>query len=576
MKKITSILLSLVMIVSMTFVPSVAKSSSINHDGTYLTFDEDTKYDFKEYQKKKNTNNERLSGTLKATGDITTGDKNGFDSYTADQLSFTYSLNKDLLKNNEKKWHLVKDNTKKVDSFKLDNKVGMGTVIVQSSKDEKLLNKSKPRHIISLDDKNNADININNIQLENGTYFRIIVAYKMERTKSTSKVLFVEKKNKEQVRVAEVYKFYVNKEGPEAPNSNQYTIGTLDYTGKKDDGYKEKQDFLPGTPSAIGYFYIKGFEDVDNSDPNEPIFLKNTGNIVEFKFNLDQNLERLNNDEAFSINEDDDGFDAYFNTKKGNVGKGLLVIRKTDSNNEKPTISYENFLASEASTTADTKIRVCEEGDYEFALDYEVKYDKRSVLGQSIVPEYLHYRLNGKFKVRNGDAIAFPIENKTQKQLPTGSITSKGFKIDFANSKYLKVSVKRSLIQNNNGIYTTDTIENEPASDGKVFKKPGLYTITIKNEYSGLTTHKVIYVGDVLPYTSESFKNYSNSNSPNISDLKINKTDPKVSAALINTKTDGAETAKVSKNNTANNRLIVLGVAVAFVLALVIIWIKKK
>ena len=59
---------------------------------------------------------------------------------------------------------------------------------------------------------------------------------------------------------------------------------------------------------------------------------------------------------------------------KTNFKHGTLIIRFTDfQGNKSDPIIYTDFLAANARTGADTRVQFFEEGDYEVALDYEIK-----------------------------------------------------------------------------------------------------------------------------------------------------------------------------------------------------------
>lgn len=141
------------------------------------------------------------------------------------------------------------------------------------------------------------------------------------------------------------------------------------------------------------------------------------------------------------------------------------------------------------------------EGDYEVALDYEIKSDSRKTPGigpipsLSILPEYSNYTIRFKFSVRNGDAMVFLLDSSTGSELTNSAVTENGFSVDFAKSHYLNIYVKRSVLSDN-GSELVDVRSNEPASDGKVYSDPGIYTITATNPSTNQTTEKIIYVGN--------------------------------------------------------------------------------
>lgn len=134
-------------------------------------------------------------------------------------------------------------------------------------------------------------------------------------------------------------------------------------------------------------------------------------------------------------------------------------------------------------------------------LDYEIKKDARKTPGIgpipsiSILPEYGNYTIRFNFSVRNGNAMVFLLDSETGSELTSSSVTENGFTVDFAKSRYLDIFVKRSVLSDN-GQELVDIRSNEPASDGKNYTDPGIYTITAVNPSTSQTTEKVIYVGN--------------------------------------------------------------------------------
>ena len=100
---------------------------------------------------------------------------------------------------------------------------------------------------------------------------------------------------------------------------------------------------------------------------------------------------------------------------------------------------YTNYLEANATTSADTIVRLFEEGDYEVALDYKVKNVPRKVAEIEVVPEYSDYRISFAFSVRNGNCMVYPFDVKTGRELTDEAITPNGFKLDMAKSKYLTI-----------------------------------------------------------------------------------------------------------------------------------------
>lgn len=229
-----------------------------------------------------------------------------------------------------------------------------------------------------------------------------------------------------------------------------------------------------------------------------PVFLKNVGDQITLWFNLEQDIDKLNGDETLSINDDVNGYDQYFQTSKTDMGRGTLIIRYTDERGLKhePEI-YANYLKANASTSADTIVRLFEEGDYEVALDYEIKSTPRKVAGVEVVPEYTNYRIFFMFSVRNGNCMVYPFDVVTGDELANEAITPNGFKLDMARSRYLTIDVKRSVVTEGPNGYTEDVRFNRPAKDGDSYTDPGIYVFSVKNLYTGESTTKTIYVGSV-------------------------------------------------------------------------------
>lgn len=275
----------------------------------------------------------------------------------------------------------------------------------------------------------------------------------------------------------------------------KYYLGESVNTGL-DTGFSETNPIDKSDPHfgwALGRFMVSGYTDVVEGDI--PIFLKNAGDKVKLSFNLEQPIDSLNGDGSLSIAEDTKGYDRHFGIPESNFGRGMLIAQKTDSHNnsEKP-IMYADYLKG-CTVGSDTDIDLFDEGDYEVALDYELK--SPGLLGNPILPTLTNYRIYFEFKVRNSNAMAFLFDSETNSELFNGHTTLNGFKIDLAGSQYLNVSVKREILNDTETGLIEDTRFNKSASDGDVFTDPGIYTITVANpESTEDPTIKRIYVGD--------------------------------------------------------------------------------
>ncbi len=308
--------------------------------------------------------------------------------------------------------------------------------------------------------------------------------------------------------------FNVNAEEKQKDSNSVYYLGESVKTGW-DNGYKGEEKITQGDVHfnwKIGEFYVDGFTSTVKGDDDTPIFLKNVGDKVQLWFSLKQNIDKLNGDENLSISEDSNGFDEYFSVPKTNFGRGTLIIRKTDYTNAKSDpIIYKDYLAAKASPNADTEVELCEEGDYEVTLDYEIKNDPRKIFDVSIIPTYSNYKIFFKFSVRNGNSMVYPFDIKTKGELSNTSVTENGFYLDFANSRYLDINIKREVLNEGANGLVEDARFNRPAKDGEEYTEEGIYTITSKNRYTNQETKKRIYVGtnDILKAVAATDKPYN-------------------------------------------------------------------
>jgi hypothetical protein len=280
-------------------------------------------------------------------------------------------------------------------------------------------------------------------------------------------------------------------------HATNYYLGSVVNTGK-DNGYSENNDIELKDPHygwTLGRFFISGFTRVQEDAGSNPVFLKTLGDTVALWFVLDQDIEKLNDDEKLSISDDNNGYDMYFGIKKSDFGRGTLIVRKTDYNNlSHDPIVYYDYLDAK-SVGADTKVELFEEGDYEVALDYEIKKAGVSAFGKDITNTYTNYRIRFSFSVRNGNCMVYPFDVATKAELTNTSITESGFYLDLAKSRYLDIDIKKEVLAEGAEGLSEDVRFNTPTKDGNEYTQEGIYTITVSNRYTNEKTTKIIYVG---------------------------------------------------------------------------------
>ena len=441
-------------------------------------------------------------GTLTIDGAVReSGEHELFPAYevTDGNATFTYTLNPGVKDRSEYEWHFIEDKTKKVNGLELESNILSGAIILQTSLDGVTWTTDvKMSNVFAEGASTKNFYETKDVQLQNGCYYRVIVAYKMERRVEDSTILFVTTKNYEQKQVAEVFEFYVFCETDEtSPDATPMKkLGTKINTGL-DNGYSGNEAIDKDDPHYgwdIGYFYVNGYTRETKTTDNTPVFLKNVGDKVTLWFHLSQDITKLHGNEHLSISEDKDGYDRFFEIEQTNFEHGTLIIQYTNPQGEaQEPIIYTDYLAANATTGANTKVQLFEEGDYVVSLNYEIK----SMGGPlNAIASYTNYKITFAFSIRNGNCMVYPFDNLTGSELADNAITENGFKLDMAKSKYLTIDVKRSvLVVGTDGYLTEDVRFNRPAKDGEAYTSEGIYTITVRNLYTGEKTEKTIYVG---------------------------------------------------------------------------------
>lgn len=208
--------------------------------------------------------------------------------------------------------------------------------------------------------------------------------------------------------------------------------------------------------------------------------MKNVGDKVKLSFLLNQDIAKLNGNDDLSIEQDDDGYDEHFGIPKTDFGKGMLIIRHTDYQNKTgEPVLHKNYLEG-VKVKADTEVELCEEGDYEVALNYEIGVDNGIQFWKQGTYDY---RIYFKFSVRNGNCMVYPFDVEKKNELTNTSVTENGFYLDFAKSRYLDIDVKKEVLKEGAEGLVEDTRFNMPASDGESYTDEGVYTIRKKSLY---------------------------------------------------------------------------------------------
>ena len=431
-----------------------------------------------------------------------------------DELSIKFKYDISLRNADKQSWHINEADEKSVDGIELDNKIGDGALLFQTSRDRK-----KWVTALKITDINydvGFDSYINDIQLINGCYYRIILAYELKKDVNANekKILGIGKDQSLIKRNAEVYEFYALKEAFDTVAIGKtYSFPAMDFTYKTNDNYvgksKVKNDKNLHYGWELGTFCLSGY--TDKGDDND-VYLKTVGNKVKLTFNLKQDIDRLNKNPNLKIERIKDGADGEFQIQAHDMGRGELNIKHTDAEGKVKITKYSNFLDALASPGADTTVQLFEEGDYEVHLDYSIKNAEG-------IDSTEHYKTSIAFKIRNGNCMVYVFDSELNRELNNGDSTVNGFRIDTAKSSYPQLTIKKEVLNDTKNGLIEDTRFNRAATDGEIVNDEGIYTITAKNRYiSSLETTKIIYVGN--DNILKAYTKYQNTSNPyNISQL---------------------------------------------------------
>ena len=482
-----------------------AKEITENVSGDYYEFEKNSKYELSDSTANSMTSTDAMYGLFSIKGDMKAiADVNGVPAYEIQDanVQIAYKQNSGYVNASDDAWHLIDDKSKTVDGMKLDSDILSGAVILQTS----LTGDSWITDVVYTDVRGEESEYTTNfytskdIQQVNGCYYRIIVVYELNKKNKVDKSITNWAGTKQEYKkCAEVYEFYLIDSSENSAGATQATatprkeLGTKINTGK-DNGYSGNEAIVNKDPHYgwdIGTFFVNGYTRETSDYAGNPIFLKNVGDRVTLWFNLKEDINCLNGKENLTIYEDANGYDQYFEIDKTNFKRGALIISYTDYEGKTyEPIIYTDYLAASARTGANTKVELFEEGDYEVALNYEIK-------DSDGVDSYTNYRIYFKFSIRNGNCMVYPFDTVTEAELADNAITENGFRLDMAKSRYLTIDVKKEIVKSNADVYVTDERFNRPAKDGETYSDEGIYTFSVKNLYTGSEpTTKVVYVGN--------------------------------------------------------------------------------
>lgn len=293
-------------------------------------------------------------------------------------------------------------------------------------------------------------------------------------------------------------------ESDSTEESARYDIGYAVNAGL-DDGFSQSNEISGDDPHngwSIGQFYVTGYSSVTFAEDGTPVFLKPSASSASLHFTLYQDINSLNGDSSLSISDDKGTSDSRYGIENTDFGRGALIakISNTTQGTSDQTFT-KDFLSQDIWNGADKEVLSLDEGDYEIALDYEVKKKGLFAIG-ALEPgvSYSNYSITFKFSVRNSDSYVSLLDANTGEQLLGNTFTDRGFRVDLSHAGYLTVTVKHLTLDSETGELVEDPNVSGDVSDGELFVQDGIYEITSSNTYGEPPTTTTIYVGsdDVL------------------------------------------------------------------------------
>lgn len=267
---LTAVILGLICLISSIAgrpLVAYAQDTTVDIEGKVYTFGEKDHYDYLAAESSEIASPGTANGNFTIAGDLRSdGEKDGMPSYAVngESVALTYAYGDSLLNADEESWHLVEDKTKTVAGITLDSNIKKGALILQTSKDgQNWLNGVKQTNIFAdTPSQNQSFYSANSVQLANGCYYRLIIAYETGRKVGQNQVLFVKTDEIEYKKTAEVYEFYLHS-STQASNDNTKTktLGSVVNTGK-DNGYSGSSALDIKDPHygwQIGEFFVSGY-----------------------------------------------------------------------------------------------------------------------------------------------------------------------------------------------------------------------------------------------------------------------------------------------------------------------------
>ena len=346
-------------------------------------------------------------------------------------------------------------------------------------------------------------------------------------------------------------------------------------------GYADPQPLSVGDPLIgvqVAEITLANFSSTTEKD-GKRYFLKTSPDVPLLSIVIKTDLDDLGGSGAWINSDSDTRIPDYGFI--GNIGYGWLGISHTDFQGKTQTVCITDVFKKIKDGSSFVPAWFGSEGTYKISLCFETKRQTGSKKKWDFWPfkshweaiyGYENYRLDANFDIRNANSQVFVFDS-TGNELLNGA-TCSGFTLDFANSHYLQINVKREVaVSTNELMESTDVRYNSVGVDQRTYSAPGIYTIEASNEITGAkTTRRILVVSSADQEGSKLLRSAAANRYSEFASLLTSKdsseaiTNPEASSGAITN-------PEVSHDSSRSSRNIIITIvgAAAFLIAAIIV-----
>ncbi len=287
-----------------------------------------------------------------------------------------------------------------------------------------------------------------------------------------------------------------------ANNGNSYSWAQLN-SCVDGSGYSNPKTLSVGDPLVgvnVAEIKLSNFSSTTVKD-GERCFLKTVPDVPVLSIDLKTDLKNIGNTGSW-LNFDGDSRVPSL-SYVGEIGEGLLIIKYKDYKGKTTIYPVANVFKKLQNGGSFTPAFFGQEGSYQISLLFETSRVVSETRVWDFWPFKYHYqknygfnnyRIDAQFEIRNANAQVFAFDSKGN-ELLSGAVCQQ-FTLDFANSRYLQIIIKREIAVSNELMESSDVRFNSVGVDKRTYDTPGVWTITARNEITGESTIRRILVID--------------------------------------------------------------------------------